>query len=91
LKKRINFQYFVLICLKSNFFYHKTLKRNDIGKLQQLFSQFNSSSEDDNLIISPFSISTVLAMVLAGAKGSTADQIRAGLKLPSDEHLLAGR
>ena len=29
-------------------------------------------------------------MALTGAKGSTADQIRAGLALPADEHLLAG-
>ena len=48
-----------------------------------------TASDGDNVIMSPFSISAVVSMVLAGAKGNTAEQIRAGLALPADEHLLA--
>ena len=50
-----------------------------------------TASDGDNVIMSPFSISAVVSMVLAGAKGNTAEQIRAGLALPADEHLLAGK
>ena len=53
--------------------------------------QKKSSSSGDNLVMSPFSVSAVVSMALTGARGSTADQMRAGLSLPADEHLLAGK
>lgn len=49
-----------------------------------------TATEGQNVILSPFSISAVVSMVLAGAKGKTAEQIRTGLSLPADEHLLTG-
>lgn len=39
---------------------------------------------DGNLILSPFNIATALSMVLAGARGQTADEMRAVLHLPND-------
>ena len=39
---------------------------------------------DANLILSPFNIGTALSMVLAGARGQTADEIRSVLHLQND-------
>ena len=43
-----------------------------------------------NMVISPFSVESVMSMVLSGASGETANQIRSGLSLPEDKHLLPG-
>lgn len=47
-------------------------------------------TEDGNLFISPYSISTAMSMVLAGTRGDTADELAAALgvrQLGSDWHL----
>eukprot|EP00092_Neocalanus_flemingeri_P003991 GFUD01004297.1.p1 GENE.GFUD01004297.1~~GFUD01004297.1.p1 ORF type:complete len:458 (+),score=143.85 GFUD01004297.1:281-1654(+) len=46
--------------------------------------------EEGNLIMSPFSVSGVMAMVSAGAKGNTLQQIRSGLSFPSPTSLQLG-
>ena len=40
------------------------------------------TSKNENILMSPSSIASILAMTLAGAEGSTAKQIKAALKLP---------
>lgn len=37
---------------------------------------FEEDAESENLFISPFSVSTVLTMVMAGAKGDTFEEIK---------------
>src|SRR5205085_7480210 len=39
-----------------------------------------------NLFLSPFSVSTALAMTSAGARGTTLDEMRKALHLPEDPH-----
>jgi len=46
--------------------------------------------EEGNLIMSPFSVSGVMAMVSAGAGGNTLEQIRTGLSFPSPSSLQLG-
>merc|ERR1712106_574482 len=46
--------------------------------------------EKGNLIMSPFSVSSVMAMVSAGAGGNTLQQIRSGLSFPSPYSLQLG-
>jgi len=46
--------------------------------------------EEGNLIMSPFSVSGVMAMVSAGARGNTEEQIRSGLSFPPSESLQLG-
>eukprot|EP00091_Calanus_sinicus_P015572 TRINITY_DN3396_c0_g1_i1.p1 TRINITY_DN3396_c0_g1~~TRINITY_DN3396_c0_g1_i1.p1 ORF type:complete len:469 (-),score=154.10 TRINITY_DN3396_c0_g1_i1:132-1538(-) len=46
--------------------------------------------KEGNLIMSPFSVSGVMAMVSAGAGGNTLDQIRDGLSFPSSSSLQLG-
>merc|ERR1712002_1241961 len=46
--------------------------------------------EEGNLIMSPFSVSGVMAMVSAGARGNTEEQIRSGLLFPPSESLQLG-
>lgn len=43
-------------------------------------------TEKGNLFVSPFSISTALAMTAAGAKGQTLDEMRKVLHLPANPH-----
>ena len=47
-------------------------------------------SNNNNVVVSPFSIQSVLSMVLSGAAGETANQIRFGLSLPEDKFLHSG-
>jgi len=47
-------------------------------------------AEEGNLIMSPFSVSSVMAMVSAGAGGNTLQQIRSGLSFPSPSSLQLG-
>ena len=44
-------------------------------------------TEPGNLFVSPFSISTALAMTSAGAKGKTHEEMVKVLNLPGDAHL----
>eukprot|EP00092_Neocalanus_flemingeri_P069751 GFUD01085537.1.p1 GENE.GFUD01085537.1~~GFUD01085537.1.p1 ORF type:complete len:468 (+),score=155.40 GFUD01085537.1:327-1730(+) len=46
--------------------------------------------EEGNLIMSPFSVSGVMAMVSAGAGGNTLQQIQSGLSFPSPSSLQLG-
>merc|ERR1719186_1180970 len=46
--------------------------------------------DEGNLIMSPFSVSSVMAMVSAGAGGNTLQQIRSGLSFPSPSSLQLG-
>ncbi|XP_021950951.1 leukocyte elastase inhibitor isoform X4 [Folsomia candida] len=43
---------------------------------------------DGNLIFSPYSLSAVMAMVKAGAKGRTANDIQTAMKYPTDDNTL---
>ncbi len=47
----------------------------------ELFSQLNSTHEDDNMFISPFSVSTALSMTLNGANGETQTAMMEALEL----------
>ena len=47
-------------------------------------------TNNNNVVVSPFSIQSVLSMVLSGAGGDTANQIRSGLSLPEDKFLHSG-
>ena len=46
-----------------------------------LFSHLWTENADRNVFASPFSVSTAMAMVLLGARGKTAEQVRNSLKL----------
>ena len=56
------------------------------GKLYPLLAKGVGAT--DNLVASPFSVSSVLSMVFAGAGGNTAAELKSGLSLPDDESLL---
>lgn len=49
---------------------------------------FRSLAKDDNLIISPHSIATALTMTYAGARGATAEEMRAALGITLDDEIL---
>jgi serpin B len=68
-----------------------------VNKVQEGNKNFNiklykqiSKDHKGNMVISPFSIQSVMSMALSGASGETANQIRSGLSLPEDKHLLPG-
>jgi len=44
-------------------------------------------AEDDNLVVSPYSISTAMAMAASGAQGTTRDEMQKVLHLPAPEKL----
>lgn len=55
------------------------------GRLYQLLRE-----EEGNIIMSPFSVSGVMAMVAAGAGGETAEQVRQGMAFPGQAELARG-
>jgi serpin B len=54
----------------------------------QLHSALAAQSPNGNLVFSPFSLLSVLAMVYAGARGNTARQMKEALDLPVRDELL---
>ncbi len=59
----------------------------DASKANHEFSKelyVQLSQEQSNLVISPFSLASVLDLAMAGAKGNTQAQIRKGLKISVD-------
>ena len=46
------------------------------------------NDREGNLLFSPFSLSAAMAMVKAGAKGSTATEIQQGMRYPADDNVL---
>jgi serpin B len=48
----------------------------------------SSAGKDSNMVVSPFSISAVMAMAFAGAKGSTAEQMKTVLAFPEKDQVL---
>ena len=44
-----------------------------------LYAELTASRADENLVYSPYNLSTVLAMIYAGADGETADQMKGAL------------
>ena len=56
-----------------------------------LYRQLASASEGTNLVVSPFSASVALAMALAGAEGTTRDEMIRTLHLPAAGEEIAGR
>lgn len=52
------------------------------------FELFRSLAEGDNLIISPHSIATALTMTYAGARGATAEEMRAALGITLDDEII---
>jgi serpin B len=61
-----------------------TLVAGNTAFALDLFAQLRT--EKGNLFLSPFSISTALAMTSAGAKGATLDEMQKVLHLPADPH-----
>ena len=63
--------------------------KNDFIKLNNEFALklfYNlSKNNDENIFISPYNISTALAMTYGGAKGKTKEQMRKALLFPKDE------
>lgn len=60
--------------------YSKRLNNFDV----QLLRDTAETSTSSNFMISPASIKSVLIMILEGARGNTAEEIRSVLRLPSD-------
>ena len=52
---------------------------------RRLYSKLLEDMNEENLVISPWSISTVLTMVAAGARGKALLQLHRGLSLPEKE------
>src|SRR5262249_43325522 len=58
-------------------------KSISVGNALFAFELQDELTKEDNLVFSPFSISSALAMCAAGAKGETFNQMRHVLHLPS--------
>ncbi|XP_013097703.2 leukocyte elastase inhibitor isoform X3 [Stomoxys calcitrans] len=49
----------------------------------ELFDKLQASTNKDNILLSPLSIQTAMALAFAGAKGATADEIASAMKFVS--------
>ena len=62
----------------------ETVAAHQTATAGQLYRAIAEEEKDGNVFLSPFSISTALAMVAAGADGATETQLRDALALPQD-------
>jgi len=67
-----------------------TLVSNVITEFTPDLYEALKEDHPDNLIFSPFSLSAVIAMLKAGARGKTAEEIQAVMKFPDDALLNGG-
>ncbi len=51
---------------------------------KDIYLQLKAKELQTNLVVSPFSLASVLQLAMAGAEGNTRNEIREGLKLPND-------
>jgi len=76
--------------------YAKQHHEKDVGSVASSNDKFSLElydllkNKEGNLLMSPFSVSAVMAMVSAGAKGNTLTQIRKGLSFPTPSSLQLG-
>jgi len=69
----------------------KAIAKSNGDFTQKLYNLLvNSQGKDENMVASPFSISAVMAMAFAGAKGDTADQMKSVLAFPEESALQEG-
>ena len=66
----------------------KAIAKSNGDFTQKLYNLLVSAQgKDENMVASPFSISAVMAMAFAGAKGDTADQMKSVLAFPEESAL----
>jgi len=69
----------------------KAIAKSNGDFTQKLYNLLVSAQgKDENMVASPFSISAVMAMAFAGAKGDTADQMKSVLAFPEESALQEG-
>jgi serpin B len=62
------------------------------GNTEFAFDLFHAAAAGDNLLISPYSVAAALTMTYAGARGPTAEEMRAALALGlADDRIHSGR
>lgn len=66
------------------------LVRETNGLAFDLYDELVSETPDENLLASPVSITTALAMAYAGARGTTRDQMREALRYTLEDETLHG-
>jgi len=58
----------------------------NLNFLAKVYSELvKSAGDENNMVVSPFSMSAVMAMALAGARGSTGEQMRSVFSFPDKE------
>lgn len=69
---------------------HEQFAENNAKFSMDLYSQIRKEKANENIIISPFSIQTCVALAHAGAVGTTAEEIENGLHLVSKDRSVIG-
>ena len=61
---------------------------NNLGTRMYKSLVHGSSSQTTNLVVSPFSLLSILTLAMRGTKGITSHQIRDALNLPCDKETI---
>jgi serine protease inhibitor len=62
--------------------------RSSLDFTRKLYKRLAATTETPNLVFSPATVYSCLAMLMMGADGQTLEQVRAALQLTDDEDVL---